>query len=600
MLEELIIKSTSLGIITACDVERHTATELLIMIIKRLNEVIEISKQQQEILVGLVKDGLNNVLVEIIQDMLDNGQLSDLIVEGLTQAKERTRTFNIKIDGGAKGDGTTDDTKAFQNAMDILPDGWTLLVPQGRYLVTQLVINGKRDVHRYLRMEGSNYLPTTREGDNNWVGGATYIVHNGNNGTPLFITGGSINKVPSLYFSNIGFLGTNGNINSQDFQTKRFMYNQKDIDADLRCGWGSCSCDKCYFWGFKTVFGEFREVDYGGVNDLAEDIGQQAVFLTECEFFRNKHAISQIIDSYVNKCRFASNERAIVLRHWGFANRIIDNRIEWNIKEGIYCYRGGGIFSNNEFDRNGYAGFYGCRMLNSIISDNKFLRNGAHETDTLNNTQNLHLYLEECQDTTVTGNTTAVERQWDTGVGKIVPLNACRLVKNKNCVITGNVFKGGNNQWNSKNSLFACVENLDCIIENNKSVDSFKVTTHKQPSFVETIESSGEKYFAVGGIEIPNTTLRFTDVHYLHIYVDASPSDTNIGYATFGHYIMPIYLWNTGEQSGYMRGTLIKLYGAEVNYIGVKTIDYFINAHILGVTIQNNYEQEIKVYVELD
>ena len=123
MLEELIRRSESLGIITACDIERHTATELLIVIIKRLNEVIDITKQQQEILVGLVKDGLNNVLVEIIQDMIDNGQLSDLIVEGLTKAKERTRIFNVKIDGNAKGDDQTDDTKAIQDIMDVIPDG---------------------------------------------------------------------------------------------------------------------------------------------------------------------------------------------------------------------------------------------------------------------------------------------------------------------------------------------------------------------------------------------------------------------------------------------------------------------------------------------
>lgn len=47
---------------------------------------------------------------------------------------------------GAKGDGTTDDTLAFQAALNALQDRGTLYVPTGIYLVKNLVIPDKRDI----------------------------------------------------------------------------------------------------------------------------------------------------------------------------------------------------------------------------------------------------------------------------------------------------------------------------------------------------------------------------------------------------------------------------------------------------------------------
>ena len=71
---------------------------------------------------------------------------SDLVVEdGLTQKQINVAQKNKNIewvsvkDFGAKGNGVTDDTAAFEKAFDALVDGGTLLVPKGTYKITRQI-----------------------------------------------------------------------------------------------------------------------------------------------------------------------------------------------------------------------------------------------------------------------------------------------------------------------------------------------------------------------------------------------------------------------------------------------------------------------------
>lgn len=50
--------------------------------------------------------------------------------------------FNVKA-FGAKGDGTTDDTVSFQNALNAVPDGGSLYIPLGRYRISQTIVLDK-------------------------------------------------------------------------------------------------------------------------------------------------------------------------------------------------------------------------------------------------------------------------------------------------------------------------------------------------------------------------------------------------------------------------------------------------------------------------
>ena len=603
MLEELILKSTSLGIITACDVERHTATELLIMIIKRLNEVIDISKQQQEILVGLVKDGLNNVLVEIIQDMIDNGQLSNLIVEGLTQAKERTRIFNVKVDGNAKGDDQTDDTKAIQDIMDVIPDGWTIYFPKGKYRVNQLVIKGKLHLTKTLIFKGDTEI--TNSVAVGWIGGGcSEICYIGSPNTPLFMTDANVNKQPIIRMEHLVFLGTAGNSESSDYQTKRLMYNESDIAENLRCQWAIVYARECRFWGFLTPFGEYSEPDYSWEGDTRSDLHQICLYADRCEFLSNKVGVCQLIDSEITNCRFASNERGIVLKKWGFANRIVNNRIEWNIKEGIHIDHGQAIISNNEFDRNGYAGLYIAHSENSVISDNKFLRNGAHETEALvDKKNNAHIISSQCTSCTFTGNTTVIGQQWDDGSGENRPWRGAYFEQPDQCVIVGNVFNGGQCRWTEAGNVFLVDGSFWCQISNNVGHDSHSPINHHSYQGYVDIDASTTGYLAINGIEKPigygdKHFHGSTNLHYLHIYVDANNTDND---HTPSHiYVQPIMFFQKDSgNDGFKLGTLTKMMGDETEIISLKYVDYWQAAHTMGITFENKLTNSIRIYVEM-
>ena len=603
MIEELILKSTSLGIITACDVERHTATELLIMIIKRLNEVIDISKQQQEILVGLVTDGVQNVLAEIVQDMLDSGQLSDLVVEGLTHAKERTRIFNVKVDGNAKGDDQTDDTKAIQDIMDVIPDGWTIYFPKGKYRVNQLVIKGKLHLSKTLIFKGDTEI--TNSTASGWIGGGcSEIAYIGSPNTPLFITDANVNKQPIIRMEHLMFLGTAGNSESSDFQTKRLMYNESDIAENLRCQWAVVYARECRFWGFLTPFGEYSEPVYTDEGDTRTNLHQICLYADRCEFLCNKVGVCQLIDSEITNCRFASNERGIVLKKYGFATRIVNNRIEWNIKEGIHIDHGQAIISNNEFDRNGYAGLYIAHSENSVISDNKFLRNGAHETEGLQDKKNnAHIISKHCLSCTFTGNTTVIGQQWDDGSGENRPWRGAYFEQPDQCVIVGNVFNGGQCRWTEPGNVFLVDGSFWCQISNNVAHDSHSPINHHSYQGYVDIKASTTGYLAINGIEKPIAygDKHFhgsTNLHYLHIYVDGNNADDN---HTPSHiYVQPImFVYKEEGTDGYKLGTFTKMMGDDTDIISIKFIDYWQNAHTMGITFENKLTNSIRVYVEV-
>ena len=602
-MDELIRKSQSLGIITACDVERFTATELLIMIIKRLNLVIDVTKEQQEILVGLVKGGLNNVLVEIIQDMIDNGQLSDLIVEGLTKAKERTRIFNVKVDGNAKGDDQTDDTKAIQDIMDIIPDGWTIYFPKGKYRVNQLVIKGHLHITKTFIFKGDTEI--TNNQAVGWIGGGcSEIAYIGNPNTPLFITDASINKQPIIRMEHLTFLGTGGNAESSDYQTKRLMYNENDIAENLRCQWAIVYARECRFWGFLTPFGEYSEPVYTDEGDTRTNLKLVCLYADRCEFLSNKAGVCQLIDSEITNCRFAGNERGIILKKWGFATRIVNNRIEWNIKEGIFIDKGQAIIANNEFDRNGYAGLYIANSENSVISDNKFLRNGAHETEQLvDKKNNAHIISKHCVSCTFTGNTTVIGQQWDDGSGENRPWRGAYFLEPDQCSIVGNVFNGGQCRWTEAGNVFLTDGSFWCQISNNVGHDSRQPHNHKSYEAYANINANATGYLSIDAIEKPiaYSDKHFhgsTNLHYIHIYVDANNTDTD--HTPTHIYVQPImFFYKESGSNGYKLGTFTKLLGDDTDIISLKYVDYWQDAHSLGITFENKLSNPIRVYVEM-
>jgi parallel beta-helix repeat protein len=82
-------------------------------------------------------------------------------------------------------------------------------------------------------------------------------------------------------------------------------------------------------------------------------------------------------DSLYATCYAHHNARAGFSLEKGNYTRIINSRIEWNAKYGIFAKSGENQFTGNLFDRNGWAGLCLDGGWGATVSGNYFSRNGA-------------------------------------------------------------------------------------------------------------------------------------------------------------------------------------------------------------------------------
>ena len=120
----------NLGIITAQDLERHTALELILMLVDKFNGIETLSYE-------LIK--------QVIKELDDNGELSGLIADTLIKEIETINNngLNVKVYYGIKGDGTDESTKLQEAFDDAKQKGIRkLFFPDGIYNVSNIVTHG--------------------------------------------------------------------------------------------------------------------------------------------------------------------------------------------------------------------------------------------------------------------------------------------------------------------------------------------------------------------------------------------------------------------------------------------------------------------------
>ncbi|UKM96364.1 pre-neck appendage protein [Bacillus phage TBA3] len=119
---------------TAFD-ESLTLLEKMNKIIHYLNEIgkvtNELIEEWNKVMEWILNDGLEDLVKETLERWYEEGKFADLVIQVIDELKQ----FGVSVKTyGAKGDGVTDDIKAFEKAIE---SGFPVYVPYGTFMVSR-------------------------------------------------------------------------------------------------------------------------------------------------------------------------------------------------------------------------------------------------------------------------------------------------------------------------------------------------------------------------------------------------------------------------------------------------------------------------------
>lgn len=431
--------------LTVESVSSQTILELLLRVIHDLEtnqatlddaktEVLRISQHVEEI-VNNLEGEIDETIIEELQKLIDNGMIDRILREEVLLAVEMMTTDIAKIkldinsnkaditklendmdiakddltrikngignvkDYGAVGDGTTDDTRAFETA---IANHHHVYVPSGKYLVQKIymtysvIIEGETSPYAWREQEqqGSVILVKKDASGDRGVGG--FIVN----------SWGSTNQ------------------NSCTFRNLCFDAQETGYGTGIWGRW-DCTIDTCLF----------RNLAYG-VRDY------HASRLTNCNFDKCDVGIYGITDAYITNTHISRCRVGIeTYTNLGNYNLISDCRIEHCTEKGINLRQGvHNSILNCQIDRNP-TGIYLENATNLLI-------NGCHFDRSLDH----HIAMQGVNIANISGCMFIKRNSEDGGNGSNVPAKAINLKSYENvlfsgCTTYGTMFDTSNQQY---------------------------------------------------------------------------------------------------------------------------------------------------------
>lgn len=469
----------NLDLISVYDIERHSAIELIYVIAKKMNELIEYYYGMEVELKG-EDENLHTIIEGVNADLEELRLEVESMQYGLFGDQVSTASFGIEE--GHNVDINLN-TQKFQQMIDYCAENNKVIVfPSGDYLIGSLDLGVKNNI----TIKGaSSPFATFAQKDietGDIIDNYTRIIYAGLGGSTMFNHQSCILILENIAFYNLG-KDSNGNFEDNHPAKKCIlMQHVRSADAAKNIEKGKCFAMNCGFYGWKVVFGSDYTLQHleeeWGTGLLASEyeyFKQSCVLATRCRFTRNGVAINQSVDGRFDDCSFNKNDYAIVLRENSGFTTIDGCRIEWNDYIGIYCDGAHEVtVSDCEFDCNGYAGLYAINNTHSNFNG-IFRRNGrmlpSAETNPeikTDHENNVHVYANGNIRCNFIGCNTMAKATLDTGSAPERPSNCMTFTNNIDCIITNNNLTGCTKLDLTDANVFT--DNVNCIVDNNLMV----------------------------------------------------------------------------------------------------------------------------------
>lgn len=423
---------------------------------------------------GKYEDLQNKPVIPSVEGLASEQYVRTLVSSAVDSSRVNISTFGIEE--GEYADPELNTLK-LQEAINFCKNDKVLVFPAGTFIFNSIDLGEKNNI----TIEGVSSSFASFAQKNIKTGEITdtftkIICNSTTNGT-FFNHKNCVLVMKNIAFYNVK-KDNDGMFTSQEAKEYVFMKHTRTDGEGKNTEKGKVFLTDCAFFGWKVCFGDeitlqvledelqthLKESDY-------EYVKQCCVVAHRCRFTRNGVAINQPVDARMIDCSFNKNDYAIMCREDSGFSTFSNCRIEWNIKNGIYCDKCHDVtITECEFDCNGWAGLYIINNKHCNFSNNIFRRNGAYvetqedESHKQNYTQNVHIYADNNKDCIIMGTNTVKKQNNDLGTGTDRPSNCTSFTNNTRCILSYNVLNGCTRNGADANKM---ENNTDCIIGNN-------------------------------------------------------------------------------------------------------------------------------------